>query len=201
MLALPRHVVGSPAPANAEYLLPALLSIVRIPLGFLLVLTTLRPVSIVVPLPLIILFIAYATDIADGWLARRWHVQSTIGRNLDVFCDRVLHYAGFGVVAVYGAPLIALVALVLRDFLITSIRVVAGHQIRTTVKHQRYLSLGHAGIVRLWLALCLIVGPGKTTQVLAFNPLLELAMLTGYISVAWTLVVTLSNRNLWIHNQ
>ena len=37
-----------------------------------------------------IFIIAALTDIADGYLARRWHVESTFGRIMDPFCDKVL---------------------------------------------------------------------------------------------------------------
>lgn len=34
--------------------------------------------------------LAALTDWADGYLARRWHVESTFGRIMDPFCDKVL---------------------------------------------------------------------------------------------------------------
>jgi len=42
-------------------------------------------------IPAIVLFIAAAvTDLLDGMLARRWHVESKFGRIMDPFCDKVL---------------------------------------------------------------------------------------------------------------
>jgi CDP-diacylglycerol--glycerol-3-phosphate 3-phosphatidyltransferase len=44
----------------------------------------------------IVLFIAAAvTDALDGYLARRWNVQSTFGRIMDPFCDKVLVLGAF----------------------------------------------------------------------------------------------------------
>lgn len=44
----------------------------------------------------IVLFIAAAiTDALDGYLARRWHVESTFGRIMDPFCDKVLILGAF----------------------------------------------------------------------------------------------------------
>ncbi len=37
-----------------------------------------------------IFIVASLTDIADGYLARRWHVESTFGRIMDPFVDKVL---------------------------------------------------------------------------------------------------------------
>jgi len=44
----------------------------------------------------IVLFIAAAiTDALDGYLARRWHVESVFGRIMDPFCDKVLILGAF----------------------------------------------------------------------------------------------------------
>jgi phosphatidylglycerophosphate synthase len=44
----------------------------------------------------IALFIAAAiTDALDGYLARRWHVESVFGRIMDPFCDKVLILGAF----------------------------------------------------------------------------------------------------------
>jgi phosphatidylglycerophosphate synthase len=44
----------------------------------------------------IALFIAAAiTDALDGYLARRWHVESVFGRIMDPFCDKVLIMGAF----------------------------------------------------------------------------------------------------------
>jgi CDP-diacylglycerol---glycerol-3-phosphate 3-phosphatidyltransferase len=44
----------------------------------------------------IVLFIAAViTDAFDGYLARRWHVESVFGRIMDPFCDKVLILGAF----------------------------------------------------------------------------------------------------------
>jgi len=44
----------------------------------------------------IVLFIlAVITDLLDGYLARRWHVESAFGRIMDPFCDKVLVLGAF----------------------------------------------------------------------------------------------------------
>ncbi len=44
---------------------------------------------------MIIFILAALTDAADGYLARRWHVESTFGRIMDPFCDKVLIIGAF----------------------------------------------------------------------------------------------------------
>lgn len=39
--------------------------------------------------------LAALTDAADGYLARLWHVESTFGRIMDPFCDKVLIIGAF----------------------------------------------------------------------------------------------------------
>ncbi|MFW6038886.1 MAG: CDP-diacylglycerol--glycerol-3-phosphate 3-phosphatidyltransferase, partial [bacterium] len=43
----------------------------------------------------VIFILAALTDAADGYLARRWHVESTFGRIMDPFCDKVLVIGAF----------------------------------------------------------------------------------------------------------
>ncbi len=42
-----------------------------------------------------IYIVAALTDIADGYLARRWRVESTFGRIMDPFVDKVLNIGAF----------------------------------------------------------------------------------------------------------
>ena len=39
--------------------------------------------------------LAAITDVLDGHLARKWHVESTFGRIMDPFCDKVLILGAF----------------------------------------------------------------------------------------------------------
>ncbi len=44
----------------------------------------------------VLLFVmAVLTDVLDGYLARRWQVESTFGRIMDPFCDKVLIIGAF----------------------------------------------------------------------------------------------------------
>lgn len=48
-----------------------------------------------VPMSILLFLIAVATDALDGYLARKWKVESTFGRIMDPFCDKVLILGAF----------------------------------------------------------------------------------------------------------
>lgn len=48
-----------------------------------------------IPVAIVIFILAAITDSLDGYLARRWHVESKFGRIMDPFCDKVLVIGAF----------------------------------------------------------------------------------------------------------
>ncbi len=50
---------------------------------------------LILPIATFVFIIAALTDALDGYLARRWHVESTFGRIMDPFCDKVLVIGAF----------------------------------------------------------------------------------------------------------
>jgi CDP-diacylglycerol--glycerol-3-phosphate 3-phosphatidyltransferase len=44
---------------------------------------------------IVFFILAAITDALDGYLARKWHVESTFGRIMDPFCDKVLILGAF----------------------------------------------------------------------------------------------------------
>jgi CDP-diacylglycerol--glycerol-3-phosphate 3-phosphatidyltransferase len=64
--------------------IPGLLSLSRIPLAALFVAWTSSP-----PAAIAVLLLAAATDIADGWFARRFHEETPTGRVLDPITDKI----------------------------------------------------------------------------------------------------------------
>lgn len=87
--------------------------------------------------------VAAATDALDGWLARRWRATSLFGRIMDPFCDKVLVLgafvylagprfavpewvdAGRFVTTATAVPAAAVVVILARELLVTSVRGVA----------------------------------------------------------------------------
>ena len=47
------------------------------------------------PTAIVVFILAAVTDALDGYLARRWHVESKFGRIMDPFCDKVLVIGAF----------------------------------------------------------------------------------------------------------
>jgi len=47
------------------------------------------------PTAIVLFILAAITDALDGFLARRWHVESKFGRIMDPFCDKVLVIGAF----------------------------------------------------------------------------------------------------------
>jgi len=67
----------------------------------------------------IIFGVAGVTDQVDGYLARRWHVESRFGKIADPLADRLMIDAAVLLLVIYGRlPWIGLVVIVARDVLL-----------------------------------------------------------------------------------
>ena len=114
---------------------------------------------------------AGATDQIDGWLARRWHVESAFGRVADPLADRLMIDAAIILLLVaHRLPWAALVILARDALLITGYKVVVprGYELSVnlvgkTATWLLYASLGfvlatHAGTDwPLWIFWCGLV--------------------------------------------
>lgn len=70
--------------------------------------------------------IAGLTDLLDGWIARRWQIESLLGKFLDPVADKLLLMVGLVMLMDLGRVSAYLVILLLsREFLITGLRGVA----------------------------------------------------------------------------
>lgn len=70
--------------------------------------------------------LAGLTDLADGWLARRWKIESLLGKFLDPVADKVLLMVGLVMLMKLDRVQPWLVmALLSREFLVTALRGVA----------------------------------------------------------------------------
>jgi CDP-diacylglycerol--glycerol-3-phosphate 3-phosphatidyltransferase len=73
-----------------------------------------------------VVLIAGITDLADGWLARRWHIESLLGKFLDPVADKLFLMVGLVMLMKLDRVQPWLVMLLLsREFLITGLRGVA----------------------------------------------------------------------------
>lgn len=73
-----------------------------------------------------LLYIAGLTDLCDGWLARKWNIESLLGKFLDPVADKLLLLVGLVMLMKLDRVSPWLVILLLsREFLITGLRTVA----------------------------------------------------------------------------
>lgn len=71
------------------------------------------------PAALLVSFLIAVTDSIDGWMARRWHLESRFGAIMDPLADKVLVGSGFVALLYVGAMPAWLVGMALgRDLLI-----------------------------------------------------------------------------------
>lgn len=97
----------------------------------------------------IVMFIAAWSDVADGYIARRYHATSELGRVLDPFADRAFFLTVFIAYVYYGTmPWWTVLPVVLRD----AAMLVAGALIFGRAKEQpRVLPIGRwANFVLAW---------------------------------------------------
>ncbi|WP_234573138.1 CDP-diacylglycerol--glycerol-3-phosphate 3-phosphatidyltransferase [Rhodohalobacter sp. 614A] len=82
-------------------------------------------------LSLVIFIVAAATDFVDGYIARRFNVESDFGVFLDPLADKFLTFAGFVCLPFLDPnqfPWWAVVLIVIRDIIITSLRIYANRK-------------------------------------------------------------------------
>jgi len=78
---------------------------------------------------LLVYIIAAITDWYDGWLARKFNYITEWGKFLDPLADKVLTSGAFFVFVIIGVlDLWMVVVIILRDFLITGLRVLADYK-------------------------------------------------------------------------
>ena len=75
---------------------------------------------------LIVAFLAGITDLLDGYLARKYHVESDFGRLMDPLADKIFILATFIMVLDYGMiPGWVLIVILTREFMVTGLRTLA----------------------------------------------------------------------------
>jgi CDP-diacylglycerol--glycerol-3-phosphate 3-phosphatidyltransferase len=134
---------------------------------------------------------AGVTDQVDGWLARRWHVESRFGQLADPLADRLMIDAA--VILLWHAgrlPLIALLVILGRDVLL-----LGGYRFVMERGYDfKVNQIGKAGTWLLYagLGLILITKHGTKWPLYVFWTGLALALGAGLIYVARALKVVLS---------
>lgn len=122
--------------------------------------------------------LAGATDQVDGWLARRWHVESRFGKLADPLADRLMIDAAVILLALEDKlPWWAAALIVARDVLL-----VGGYKLLMPPDYELEVStLGKAATWLLYLAvgLLVVVGENTTWPLWLFYLALGLALLAA----------------------
>ena len=75
---------------------------------------------------LIVAFLAGITDLLDGYLARKYHVESDFGRLMDPLADKIFILATFIMMLDYSMiPGWVLIVILTREFMVTGLRTLA----------------------------------------------------------------------------
>ena len=107
---------------------------------------------------LVVFAVAAITDYFDGYYARRYEVESEFGIFLDPLADKFLTFAGFVCLPFLDPdqfPWWAVVIIVLRDIIITSLRIFTNRKgitlaTRTTAKAKTAIQMGYLYVALLF---------------------------------------------------
>lgn len=121
-------------------------------------------------LSLVVYTIAALTDYFDGYIARTYGTESDFGIFLDPLADKFLTFAGFICLPFLDAaqfPWWAIIAIMVRDILITSLRIFASRrgivlQTLYSAKLKTAIQMGYLYVALLFGFLLLI--PGTTSS-------------------------------------
>lgn len=106
--------------------LPNILSAVRLLLAPIFLFLFFQDSFLFKAIGLAVFIIAAVTDYFDGYYARKYQVESALGRFLDPLADKFLTFSGFIVLPFISAdqfPWWAIILIILRDIIITVFRV------------------------------------------------------------------------------
>src|SRR3954469_25511214 len=134
----------------------------------------------------IVFGVAAITDQVDGWLARRWHVESEFGKVADPLADRLMIDAAVVLLVIADRlPWIALAVVAARDLLL-----IGGYRLVVPRGYELSVNaLGKAATWILYLAIGCIMVTSKGTHwpLWLFWAGLMLAVAAGvvYVGSAW----------------
>jgi CDP-diacylglycerol---glycerol-3-phosphate 3-phosphatidyltransferase len=138
---------------------PNILSVLRIVLTPLFVLMYVQDELLYRSLSIGVFAVAAITDYFDGYIAREFNAGSKLGRFLDPLADKVLTFAGFGVLPFVAPgifPVLPVVFIILRDFFVTFMRMLANR--RAYDMKTSYLAKFKTAVQMVYLPLALLAG-------------------------------------------
>jgi CDP-diacylglycerol--glycerol-3-phosphate 3-phosphatidyltransferase len=109
----------------------------------------------------IVFGVAGVTDQIDGWLARRWHVESEFGKIADPLADRLMIDSAAILLSLEGKlPWVGTVIIVLRDVLLVGgyrLLMPRGYELNVTM-------LGKVATWLLYLSVGILLVVGQSTE-------------------------------------
>ncbi|MFK7958994.1 MAG: CDP-alcohol phosphatidyltransferase family protein [Phycisphaerales bacterium] len=162
-------------------------------------------------LAIAVFVLAAVTDALDGWLARRWKATSLFGRIMDPFCDKVLVLGAFVYLAgprfavtewadagrfittATAVPAAAVVLILARELLVTSVRGVAegmGVDFGAQAAGKLKMILQSAG-VPIILLVTANFAPHENTWAMAINASLTAGIVLVTLWSGWPYVQSL----------
>ena len=144
---------------------------------------------------LIIFIIASVTDAYDGYIARKYREESQLGKFLDPLADKILMSAAFiSFVVMDLVPLWMVVLVILRDFMVTGIRILMTAKDKTMVtrKSAKAKTGAQIGVVCFILVYIItqrwkiFLGISDYVKFLEKYPVIYLLMLLVTLFTVWT---------------
>ncbi len=144
---------------------------------------------------LIIFIIASVTDAYDGYVARKYSEESPLGKFLDPLADKILMSAAFISFVVMGLiPLWMVILVILRDFMVTGIRILMSAKDKTMVtrKSAKVKTGAQIGVVCFILVYIItqrwkiFLGISDYVKFLEEYPVIYLLMLLVTLFTVWT---------------
>jgi len=144
---------------------------------------------------LIIFIIASITDAYDGYIARKYREESPLGKFLDPLADKILMSAAFISFVVMGLiPLWMVLLVILRDFMVTGIRILMSAKDKTMVTRVSAKAKTGAQIGVVCFILVYIItqrwkmflGISDYVKFLEEYPIIYLLMLLVTLFTVWT---------------
>ncbi len=138
---------------------------------------------------LVIVVLAEASDLLDGWLARRWRIVTNIGKLLDPFADTMFRFTAFLCFLASGLAPVWMVAIIFyRDIMVAVLRNfgVLSNVVIAARWSGKLKAIVQGTVVNLIIALIVLA------QILGWRPELEVKDISWWLMLAATLVTLFS---------
>lgn len=157
-------------------------------------------------LALIIFILASTTDAYDGYIARKYSEVTKLGKFLDPLADKVLMSAAFiSFVVMDLIPLWMVILVILRDFMVTGIRILMSTKdsimvTRSSAKVKTGAQIGAVCFILVYIITQrwkMFLGISEYVKVLENYPIIYALMLIVTLFTVWTgIEYIIVNRNI-----